>query len=171
MDDIAVDRTGDNILSIVRKAKGDQRRTAADKSLLQLPITAVPLLADLLEAFTARRTSYCNQLGNGPGPTAFRAVTPDDQPHTWTAGTITEWIREGCNTIGASPPTQFKWTLHSLRKGAAYCMHRRTPHQDPLHGWLVENQRRRHWQVHRPHHERNPGGLAILRLASRQTPG
>jgi hypothetical protein len=24
-------------------------------------------------------------------------------------------------------------------------------------------------QVYRPHHERNPGGLAILRLASRQT--
>ena len=119
MDDIAVDRTGGNILLFVRKSKGDQRRTAADKPLLQLPITAVPLLADLLEAFTAGRTSYCNLLSTGPGPTAFRAVTPEDQPHTWTAGTITEWIREACNTIDAAPPTQFKWTSHSLRKGAA----------------------------------------------------
>ena len=119
VDDIAVDRTGGNILLFVRKAKGDQRRTAADKPLLQLPITAVPLLADLLEAFTAGRTSYCNILGTGSGPTAFWAVTPEDQPHTWTAGTITEWIREACNTIGAAPPTQFKWTSHSLRKGAA----------------------------------------------------
>jgi hypothetical protein len=53
VDDIAVDRRSGNILLFVRKAKGDQRRTAAEKPLMQLPITAVPLLADLLEAFTA----------------------------------------------------------------------------------------------------------------------
>jgi hypothetical protein len=53
MDDIAVDGTGGNILLFMRKAKGDQRRTAADKPLVHVPITAVPLLADLLEAFTA----------------------------------------------------------------------------------------------------------------------
>jgi hypothetical protein len=56
-----------------------------------------------MEAFIAGRTSYCNILGTGSGPTAFRAVTAEDQPHTWTAGTITEWIREACN-IGAAPP-------------------------------------------------------------------
>jgi hypothetical protein len=79
MDDIAVDRTGGNMLSFVRKAKGDLCRTAADKPLIQLPIIALPLLVDLMEAFTARRTSYCNQLGNGPGPTTFWVVTPDEQ--------------------------------------------------------------------------------------------
>jgi hypothetical protein len=57
MDDIAVDMSGGNILLVVRKAMGDQRRTAADKPLLQLPTVGVPLVADLLEAFTARRTS------------------------------------------------------------------------------------------------------------------
>jgi hypothetical protein len=82
MNDIAVDRTGGNILLFLQKAKGDHRRTAADKPLLQLPITAVPLLADLMEAFTVGRTSYCNQLGNGPGPTTFWAVTRDEHPHT-----------------------------------------------------------------------------------------
>jgi hypothetical protein len=90
MDDIAVDRTGGNILLSIRKAKGGHRRTAADKPLLELPIIAAPRLADLLEAFTARRTNYCNKLGNGPGPTTFWAVTRDDQPYTWMAGTITE---------------------------------------------------------------------------------
>jgi hypothetical protein len=101
MDDIAVDRTGGNILLFIRKAKGDQRKTAADKPLLQLLIIiAVPLLADLLEAFTAGRTNNCNQLGNGHGPITFWAVTRDGQPHTWTAGTITEWIRVACNAIG-----------------------------------------------------------------------
>jgi hypothetical protein len=53
MDDIAVDMTGGNTLLFVRKAKGDQRRTAADKPLLQLPIAAIPLLAYLMEVFTA----------------------------------------------------------------------------------------------------------------------
>jgi methylaspartate ammonia-lyase len=53
MDEIAVERTGGSIPLFVRKAKGDKRRTAADKLLLQLPIGGVPLLADLLEAFTA----------------------------------------------------------------------------------------------------------------------
>jgi hypothetical protein len=53
IDDIAVDMTSDNILLFVPQAKGDQRRTAADKPLLRLPIVALPLVADLLEAFTA----------------------------------------------------------------------------------------------------------------------
>jgi hypothetical protein len=71
MDDIAVDMIGVNILLFVRKAKGDQRRTAADKPLLQLPIDA-----DLLEAFTVGRTSYCKQLGNGPEPATFWTFGP-----------------------------------------------------------------------------------------------
>jgi hypothetical protein len=120
MDDIAVDRTGGNILLFIRKAKGDHRRTAADKPLLQFPITIVPLVADLLKEFTAGRTTYCNQLSDGPEPTTFWAVTLDEQPHTWTAGTITEWIQKACSATGASPPPQLRWTSHSLRKGAAY---------------------------------------------------
>jgi hypothetical protein len=55
MEDIAVDRTGGDIPIFVRKTKGDQRRTAADKPLLQIPILAVLLLADLMEAFSADR--------------------------------------------------------------------------------------------------------------------
>jgi hypothetical protein len=78
MDDIAVDMIGGNILLIVRKAKGDQPRPAADKPLLQPPIAAIPLLADLLETFTAGRTNYCKQLDNGPEPTTFWAATRDE---------------------------------------------------------------------------------------------
>jgi hypothetical protein len=47
VDDVAVDKTGDNIMLFVRKAKGDQRRTADDKPLLQISISGVPLLVDL----------------------------------------------------------------------------------------------------------------------------
>jgi hypothetical protein len=42
-DDIAVDMTGGNTLLLERKANGDYRRTA-----------------DLLEAYTAGHTKYCN---------------------------------------------------------------------------------------------------------------
>jgi hypothetical protein len=121
MDDIAVDKTGGNMLLFVGKVKGDQCRTAADKPLLQVPIDAVPLQAGLLEAFTFGRTRYYNQLNNGLEPATFWAVTHDETPpHTWTAWTITEWNRETCSAIGASPPPpQFKWTSHSLRNGAA----------------------------------------------------
>jgi hypothetical protein len=104
MGDIAVDMTSGNILLFIRKANGDQRRTAADRPLLQLPIAAVSLLADLLDAFTAGRTRYCNQLDNEPDPTTCWAITREETPHAWTAWTITEWIREACNAIGASPP-------------------------------------------------------------------
>jgi hypothetical protein len=72
-----------------------------------------------MEAFTAGRTSYCKQLDNGPEPITFWAATREETPHAWTVGTIIEWIREACNAIGASPPALFKWTSHSLRKGAA----------------------------------------------------
>jgi hypothetical protein len=57
MDDIAVDMAVGNILLFIRKAKGYRRRTAADKLLLQLPVITIPLLADIMEAFIARRTS------------------------------------------------------------------------------------------------------------------
>jgi hypothetical protein len=120
MDDIAVDMIGGKIRLFVRKANVDQRRTAADKPLLQLPIiVAIPLLAALLEAFTDGRTSYRNQLDNGPEPATLWAITHDETPHAWTAWTITEWIREACSAIGASLRMQFKWTSHSLRKHAA----------------------------------------------------
>jgi hypothetical protein len=105
MDDIVVDMTNDNIPLFTQKAKGDQRRTAADKPLLQLPTVAVPLPADLFQAFTIGRTSCCNQLNNGPESTDFWAVTREEIPHAWSVGTITEWIREACNAIGASPPS------------------------------------------------------------------
>jgi hypothetical protein len=45
-----------------------------------------------------------NQLDNGPEPAAFWAITREETPHTWNARTITEWIQEECNAIGASPP-------------------------------------------------------------------
>jgi hypothetical protein len=57
MNDMVVDRTSGTILVFVRKENGDRRRTAADKPLLRLPIVAVPLLADLMEAYTVGRTS------------------------------------------------------------------------------------------------------------------
>jgi hypothetical protein len=57
-----------------------------------------------MEACTVGRTSYCNQLDNGPEPATFWAVIREKTPHAWIAWTTTEGIREACGAIGASPP-------------------------------------------------------------------
>jgi hypothetical protein len=136
MDDIPVDMTdGYSILLLAQKAKGDKRRTAADKSLLQLPIAAVPPLADLMEAFTVGRTSYCKQLDNGPDPATFWAVTRDETPHAWTA------IHDDHRVDSRSVQRHRRVTPrnsngHRIAYGRA-CVYRRTPHQDSRHsgGW------------------------------------
>jgi hypothetical protein len=47
--DLILDRPSGQIWLFIRKAKGDQRRNAAEKPILSIPITANPALADLLE--------------------------------------------------------------------------------------------------------------------------
>jgi hypothetical protein len=146
MDDIAVDMTGGNTVLFVRKAKGDQRNTAANKPLSPLPIATIPLLADLLEAFTTRRTSYCNQLDNGPEPTTFWAIPRDETSHAWTARTIAEWIREACNAICASPPRNSNGYRIASRKARRPPLHAWAYPSHSLQGRLVESKRHRHWQ-------------------------
>jgi hypothetical protein len=119
IDDIAVDTTGGNICLFLRKAKGDQRRPAADRSLLQLPSATIPVLADLIETFSDGRTNIYKHLDNGPEPATFWTVTHDKTPHAWTAGTITELIREACNAIGASTPRNSNG--HRITYGRARC--------------------------------------------------
>jgi hypothetical protein len=77
------------------------------------------LLADLQEAFTVGHTSYCKHLNNGFEPVTFGAVTHDETPHAWTVGTITDRRTSPSASHPPPSPPEFKWTLHSLRKGAA----------------------------------------------------
>jgi hypothetical protein len=49
-----------------KKAKGDQRRSAADKPILAIPTAANPTLADLLEWYCTQRAAYCKKTYNNP---------------------------------------------------------------------------------------------------------
>eukprot|EP00873_Tetraselmis_striata_P000670 jgi/Tetstr1/420934/TSEL_011995.t1 len=118
--DLVVDRPSGSILLYVRKQKGDQRTRVSAKPLITLPIAAVPDFADLLDWYTVSRDAYCRRFYGASPPPKFWSVSPLESSATWSvSATLTEWLREAYLAAGARPPTGFKWTSHSLRKGAA----------------------------------------------------
>ena len=68
-------------------------------------------LCELLERFIAAR-------GGAPPGAAFWALSGED-PSRWTSATQSAWLQQVLSHLGAQPPAGFKWTGHSLRKGAA----------------------------------------------------
>eukprot|EP00873_Tetraselmis_striata_P000142 jgi/Tetstr1/420406/TSEL_011522.t2 len=118
--DLVVDRPSGSILLYVRKQKSDQRTRVSAKPLINLPIAAVPDFADLLDWYTISRDAYCRRFYGASPPPKFWSVSPLESSATWSvSATLTEWLREAYMAAGARPPTGFKWTSHSLRKGAA----------------------------------------------------
>eukprot|EP00873_Tetraselmis_striata_P038212 jgi/Tetstr1/458476/TSEL_004330.t1 len=100
--------------------KGDQRTRVSAKPLINLPIAAVPDFADLLDWYTISRDAYCRRFYGASPPPKFWSISPLESSATWSvSATLTEWLREAYMAAGARPPTGFKWTSHSLRKGAA----------------------------------------------------
>eukprot|EP00873_Tetraselmis_striata_P010032 jgi/Tetstr1/430296/TSEL_020121.t1 len=66
------------------------------------------------------RDAYCRRFYGASPPPKFRSISPLESSATWpVSATLTEWLREAYLAAGARPPTGFKWTSHSLRKGAA----------------------------------------------------
>lgn len=118
--DVVVDRPSGQILLFVRKSKGDLLRRTTDKPLLQVPIDEHPIVADLLEWYTAERATFCATYYMSAPPADHWAITPLEPTTAWRAGdTLSEWLQTAYTAVGASPPPGFKWTSHSLRKGAA----------------------------------------------------
>eukprot|EP00873_Tetraselmis_striata_P046225 jgi/Tetstr1/466489/TSEL_010996.t1 len=118
--DLVVDRPSGSILPYARKQKGDQRTRVSAKPLINLPIAAIPDFADLLDWYTINRDAYCRRFYGASPPPKFWSVSPLESSATWSvSATLTEWLREAYMAAGARPPTGFKWTSHSLRKGAA----------------------------------------------------
>jgi hypothetical protein len=118
--DLTVDRPYGQIWLFIRKARGDQRRNAADKPILAMPITANPALADLVEWYCTQRVAYCAKLYNCPPPAALWSFAPYDNSGVWQAApTLSASLLDAYTAIGAARPRGFKWTSHSLRKCAA----------------------------------------------------
>ena len=117
---MTVDRPSGQIWLFIRKVKGDQRRSATDKPILAIPITANPTLADLLEWYRTQRAAYCEKIYNSPPRAAVWSFTPYNNVGDWQAtATLSASLLDVYAAIGATPPKGFKWTSHSLRKGAA----------------------------------------------------
>jgi len=118
--DLVVDRPSQQICLFVRKSKGDQRRDAADKPVIAIPVAANPVLADLLIYYTEQRATFCKKFYNTPPPLAFWSCSPSEPSAEWgAAATISAWLTLALRTVNSAAPAGFKWTSHSLRKGAA----------------------------------------------------
>jgi hypothetical protein len=118
--DLTVDRPSQQICLFVPKSKGDQRRDTRDKLVLTIPIPANPILADLLDYYTQRRHALCTTFYKRPPPSAFWSFSPAEASAKWgAAATLSAWLALALRTVNTSSPSGFKWTPHSLRKGAA----------------------------------------------------
>jgi hypothetical protein len=106
----------------VRKSKGDQRRDTRDKLVFAIPIAANPIMADLRDYYTQHRAAFCATYYKRPPPplAAFWSFSHAEASADWgAASTISAWLSFSLRTITTSAPAGFKWTSHSLRKGAA----------------------------------------------------
>jgi hypothetical protein len=80
-----VDMPSKQICLFVRKSKGDQRRSKSDKLVIAIPISANPILVDLLDYYTPHRAAFCSKFYNRPPPDAFRRFSHAEASATWGA--------------------------------------------------------------------------------------
>jgi hypothetical protein len=85
--DLIVDIPSQQICLFVRKSKGDQRRDTRDKLVFAVPITANPILADLLDYYTQHRAAFCATYNKRPrlllsGASHLRKTPPNGGPRT-----------------------------------------------------------------------------------------
>jgi hypothetical protein len=87
---------------------------------MAIPIDAHPALDDRLEWCCGQRIAYTIEIYKRPPPAAIWSFATYENSGDWqAAGTLSAWLLETYTAIGATPPKGFKWTSHSLRKGAA----------------------------------------------------
>jgi hypothetical protein len=87
------------------KSKRRQRRNAADKPILVVPITANSALADLVEWCYTQRVAYCANSNNNPPPTAVWSFAPYENHGVWqVATTLSAWLLDAYTAIGATSP-------------------------------------------------------------------
>ena len=103
------------IILYARDYKGARGVPAVKRPIHQLPAASFPTLLALLRFFDAQRTA----LNGGTLPPFRWAITTAEPASTWTAATLTTWLRQACAATHQAPPPGYAWTSHSLRKGAA----------------------------------------------------
>jgi hypothetical protein len=119
--DLTVEIPSQQVCMFVRKSKGDHRRDTRDKLLLALHVPANPILADLVDYYTEQRYAFCATYYKQPPPSAFWSLSPSKASAEWGAtSTLSAWLALALRIVNTTAPSGFKWTSHSLRKGAAF---------------------------------------------------
>jgi hypothetical protein len=140
---LLVDRPSQQICLFVRKSKGDQRRSSTDKLVFALPTTANHVNADLWDYYTHHRAAFCAKFYKRPPPDALWSFSPFENSADWgAASTVSAWLALALRTVNTSAPAGFKWTSHSLRKGAASaanCIGEPLPVIKDMGGWAKNN--------------------------------
>jgi hypothetical protein len=116
--DFTVYRLSGLICPFIRKAKGNQQRNEAAKSVLPIPIEVNPLLADLLDYYLVNRADVCANHYNYPPPThiwSFLSVEHSAGGQATT--TLSAWLELEYSAVHASPPAGFK----PLQRGNFRC--------------------------------------------------
>jgi hypothetical protein len=95
---------------------------------------------DLLNYESHQRIVFCATYYKRPPPTALWSISPSGE---WkAAATLSTWLTLALHTINTNAQTSFKWTSHSLRKGAASaasCIGAPLPVIKYMGGWAKTN--------------------------------
>jgi hypothetical protein len=142
--DLTIDKASQHICLFVRKSKADQACDTRDKLVLAVPITANPMISDLLDYYyLAHRTAFCTTNYHRPPHAAIWSVSPFDPSAEWkAAAALSSWLALALRTINTTAPTGFKWTSQCLRKGAApaaSCIGASLPVIIYMGGWAKNN--------------------------------
>jgi hypothetical protein len=103
--DLIVDRPSQQICLFVRKSKGDQRRDTSDKLVFAIPVSANPVLADLMDYYTQHRAALCAKFYRRPPLDAFWSFLPAEASADWgAASTISAWLALAFLAVNTSAP-------------------------------------------------------------------
>ena len=91
-----------------RSAKGKKRNKT--RRVIMIPENAIPGFAQLILRYKQLRAQLAPVAGDQLWSVDRRKTRATDQ---------TAWLKQACDHVGAHPPAGYKWTSHSLRKGAA----------------------------------------------------
>lgn len=102
----------------VRQAKGHHSDPQHQRPVLQIERQRSLRLTALVENYNVGRARLfvSQQL---PVPRHQWQLCSDEQPLSWSAATVTQWLESALSATGNSPPPGFTWTSHSLRSGPA----------------------------------------------------
>ena len=112
LNDVSVDDT--SITVRLRAEKGKKRH--ATRRVLTFPTAKLHGMVAVLR----RWLSLHEYMGTSPSaPGSFWRLPSDPVVFASSSDVCTQWLLRACSWLNFSPPKGFKWTSHSLRKGAA----------------------------------------------------